>query len=165
MALRTILNNDEGALSKRSREVVNFDTRLHILLDDMRETLNSAGGVGLAAPQVGVLRRAAIIELTEGELIEIINPELISAEGSQNASEGCLSFPGIYGMVERAVNVEVKAFDRYGKEIKIIGNELLARALCHEIDHLNGVVFTEHVTEYVDREEAEADRKRQGYRR
>lgn len=157
MALRNIIK-DEETLKKRSREVTNFDARLHSLLDDMLETMRNEHGVGLAAPQVGVLRRAVVIEILEGELIELINPEITKSEGAQNGSEGCLSFPGIYGMVERPMNVTVKAQDRHGKEITLTGDGLLARACCHEIDHLNGVIFTELVTEFIDAEQLAKDR-------
>ena len=155
MAIRNILNVNDETLSKRSREVKNFDERLHTLLDDMAETMRDKNGVGLAAPQVGVLRRAVVIEAEEGKLIELINPEIISTEGSQNGGEGCLSLPGVYGKVERPMNVEVKALDRHGKEFTAAGEGLLARAFCHEVDHLNGVLFTSLVTEYIDTEKEE----------
>jgi len=164
MALRTILTDEDNTLKKRSREVTSFDARLHTLLDDMLETMRDVSGVGLAAVQVGVLRRVVIIEITEDELIELINPEIIETEETQNGVEGCLSFPGIYGMVERPMYVKVKAQDRFGGEITLEGNALLARAVCHEIDHLNGIVFTDHVTEYVDAEKAQEEREKQGYK-
>lgn len=157
MALRNILNAEDETLSKRSREVKNFDERLHILLNDMAETMHDRNGVGLAAPQVGVLRRVVVIEAEEGKLIEMINPEIISTSGVQNNSEGCLSLPGVYGMVERPMTVELKALDRDGKEFSLTGEGLLARAMCHEVDHLNGVLFTSLVTEYIETEKEETE--------
>jgi peptide deformylase len=129
----------------------------------MFDTMRSVSGVGLAAVQVGVLRRVVIIEVVEDELIELINPEIIEKRDTQNGAEGCLSFKGIYGMVERPMYVRVKAQDRFGNEITVEGEALLARAVCHEVDHLDGVVFTEHVTEYIDEERAREERDKQGY--
>ncbi|MBQ3124703.1 MAG: peptide deformylase [Clostridia bacterium] len=149
MALREIRYREDEVLYKRCKEVVKFDEKLAILLDDMYETMQKANGVGLAAPQVGILKRAVVIDIGEGR-IELINPEIIETSGSQNGSEGCLSFPGLFGEVERPNFVKVKAFDRNGKEFELEGEELLARAICHECDHLDGVVFTSHVTEYID---------------
>ena len=149
MALREIRKDGDEILSKKCKEVKVFDHRLHILLDDMYETMNKANGVGLAAPQVGILKRVAVIDIGEGR-IELINPQIIKTKGSQNGAEGCLSFPGLFGEVERPDYVKVKALDRNGKEFVLEGRELLARAICHECDHLDGVVFTEHVTEYIE---------------
>lgn len=149
MALREIRYREDEVLYKRCKEVVKFDEKLAILLDDMYETMQKANGVGLAAPQVGILKRAVVIDIGEGR-IELINPEIIETSGSQNGSEGCLSFPGLFGEVERPNFVKVKAFDRNGREFELEGEELLARAICHECDHLDGVVFTSHVTEYID---------------
>jgi len=149
MATRNILKDGDRSLKKKSRVVSDFNKRLHILLDDMRETLIEANGLGLAAPQVGVLRRAVLIvdtsteaEYVDDQIIELINPELIVSEGEQTGSEGCLSLPGIYGIVTRPNTVKIKAQDRYGNSFELEGNELTARALCHEIDHLDGVIFT-----------------------
>ncbi|MGN0164396.1 MAG: peptide deformylase, partial [Candidatus Ornithomonoglobus sp.] len=125
------------------------DEKLGILLDDMYDTMTKAEGVGLAAPQVGILKRVVVIDIGEGR-IELINPEIIEASGSQNGAEGCLSFPGLYGEVERPNYVKVKAQDREGRWFTVEGEELLARALCHECDHLNGHVFTEKVTKYLE---------------
>ncbi len=150
MAIRQIRQRDDEILIKRCKEVTKFDEKLWILLDDMYETMKKHEGVGLAAPQVGILRRAVVIEVKEGERIELINPEIIKTSGSQNDAEGCLSFPKLFGYVERPNYVKVKAQDRNGKEFTIEGEELLARAFCHECDHLDGIVFTSHVTEYVD---------------
>ncbi len=150
MAIRQIRQREDEILYKRCKEVVKFDDRLWMLLDDMYETMKKYEGVGLAAPQVGVLKRAVVIETEDSGKIELINPEIIESSGSQDDPEGCLSFPKLFGYVERPNYVKVKAQDRNGKEFTIEGEELLARALCHECDHLDGVVFTSHVTEYVD---------------
>lgn len=149
MALRTIVLSDDELLKKRSKMVTAFNEKLWQLLDDMAETLEEANGVGLAAPQVGILRRAVIIDIGEG-LIELINPEIVSAKGKQREVEGCLSCPGKWGFVERPEKVKVKAFDRFGKPFKVEGTELLAIAMSHEIDHLNGVLFVDIADEMVD---------------
>ena len=149
MALREIVVGDCETLRKKCRVVTNFDERLWQLLDDMKDTLYHADGVGLAAPQVGILKRVVVIDVGEG-LIELVNPEIISQKGKQKGSEGCLSFPGEYGMVTRPNRVTVKAQDRYGKEFTLQGKELLARAFCHEIDHLNGIVFKDLVSEMLN---------------
>ncbi len=149
MALRQIRMRDDEILTKRCKEVTKFDDKLWILHDDMYDTMQKAEGVGLAAPQVGILKRAVIIDIGEGR-IELINPVIVDTDGTQNGAEGCLSFPGIFGEVERPNYVKIKAQDRNGKEFTLEGTELLARAMCHECDHLDGVVFTSHVTKYVD---------------
>jgi len=148
MAYRKILENTDKTLRKNSRVVTAFDQRLHQLLDDMRVTLNMANGVGLAAPQVGVLRRVVIViefddEGNETRVYEMINPEIIETSGEQYGTEACLSVPGRYGYVRRPMKVKVKAFDRYGNEYKAEGEGLTARAFCHEIDHLNGHLYTD----------------------
>ncbi|MBQ8904074.1 MAG: peptide deformylase [Oscillospiraceae bacterium] len=152
MALRNIVKFGEDILKKKCREVTVFDDKLWVLLDDMRETMNAANGVGLAAPQVGILRRVVVIDIGEGP-IELINPVITSMKGKQREVEGCLSAPGQWGYVVRPAKVKVTAMTRYGKEFQIEGTELLARALCHEIDHLNGVVFTDLADEMVEPEE------------
>lgn len=152
MALRNIVKFGEDILRKKCREVTAFDDKLWVLLDDMYETLKSAEGVGLAAPQVGILRRVVVIDVGEGP-IELVNPVVTSVRGKQREVEGCLSAPGQWGYVVRPAKVKVTAVNRYGKEFKVEGTELLARALCHEIDHLNGVVFTDLADEMVDPEE------------
>ncbi len=149
MAIRQIREKDDEILSKVCKTVVNFDNKLAILLDDMYDTMNDRNGVGLAAPQVGILKRAVVIDIGEGR-IELINPEIIAAEGTQNGSEGCLSVPGVWGEVERPHKVTVKAQDRHGKEFIITGEELLARAFCHECEHLDGKLFLEKVTRFLD---------------
>lgn len=144
MALREVITEKDDTLRKKSRTVENFDGKLHQLLDDMVETMYKYEGVGLAAVQVGVLKRVIVIDVGEG-IIELINPEIIKATGSQEDSEGCLSCPGEYGIVERPDRVEVRAFDRNGNEYTKTGTGLLARAFCHEIDHLDGIIFKDKV--------------------
>ena len=163
MAIRNILGGDDPSLKKNSRIVTDFNKRLHVLLDDMRETLIEANGLGLAAPQVGVLRRAVLIvdtsieaELPEEQIVELINPEIIAKSGEQTGSEGCLSIPGVYGLVKRPQLARVKAQDRYGNSFEVWGKDLTARALCHEIDHLNGVIFTTLTDHILSEEELEA---------
>lgn len=123
--------------------------KLHILLDDMYETMQSRDGVGLAAPQVGILKRAVVIDVGDGK-IELINPEIVEESGEQTGSEGCLSVPGVFGEVTRPNVVTVKAQDRDGKWFKITGKELLARAFCHEIEHLDGKLFLDRVIRFID---------------
>jgi len=160
MALRNILKNDEPALKKHSRTVTDYNRRLHILIDDMRETLDDANGLGLAAPQVGVLRRVALIVDTtivtddpDEQVIELINPEITSDSGEQTGNEGCLSVPGVYGIVTRPREVSFRARDRYGNRFEMTVTDLTARAVCHEIDHLNGVVFTSLAERFLTDEE------------
>jgi len=167
MAIRNILHDDDPLLLKKSRPVTEFNERLHTLLDDMRETLLQANGVGLAAPQVGVLRRVVLVVDTnrknengeelppEEAMIELINPEIVAASGEQVGPEGCLSIPGVYGIVKRPDLVKVRAFDRYGKPFEAWGTGLTARAFCHEIDHLNGVLFTSLAEKILTPEELE----------
>ena len=149
MALRQIRHREDDVLYKECKEVIKFDEKLGILLDDMYDTMQNANGVGLAAPQVGILKRVVVIDTGDGR-IELINPEITDASGSQTGTEGCLSFPGVWGEVERPNYVKVKASDRYGKEVVLEGKELFARAICHECDHLNGICFTTHVTKFVE---------------
>lgn len=144
MAIRNILKDDDPTLRKVCRPVTEFNERLWQLLDDMAETMHKAEGVGLAGPQVGILRRVVVMDVGEG-VIEAINPEIVSESGKQEGDEGCLSFPGKWGTVCRPYKVKMKAQDRYGKWYYLTGEELLARCMCHEIDHLNGVVFLDHV--------------------
>ena len=146
MALREVITEKDETLRKKSRPVENFDPKLHQLLDDMAQTMYKYEGVGLAAVQVGVLKRAIVIDVGEG-IIELINPEIVKATGSQEDSEGCLSCPGEYAIVERPDRVEVRAFDRDGKEFTKTGTGLLARAFCHEIDHLDGIIFKDKAKE------------------
>ena len=161
MATRNIVTKEEPLLYKISRPVKAFDARLHQLLDDMAETLLSSGGVGLAAPQVGVLRRAVLVietNVPEGEeekLIELINPEIIESSGEQYGAEGCLSFPDEYGLVKRPLDVTVRAQDRNGEFFTVCGTGLTARCFCHEIDHLDGIVFTTLCDRMLTQEELE----------
>lgn len=144
MAIRNIVKNGDPVLRKICRSVLNFDDKLAVLLDDMIETMNYAEGVGLAAPQVGILRRICVIDVGDGP-IELVNPAIVKEEGSQIGSEGCLSVPGQSGTVERPMRVTVKAQDRNGNTFEITGEGLLARAFCHEIDHLNGILYLDKV--------------------
>ena len=162
MALRNILTKEQPGLYKHCRPVTDFNSRLHQLLDDMRETLMSANGVGLAAPQVGVLRRAVLVietNVPEGEserVIELINPEILETSGEQDGPEGCLSVPGEYGLVKRPMHVKVRAQDRNGEFFEVEGEGLTARCFCHEIDHLEGVVFTPRAERMLSEEELES---------
>lgn len=142
MALRNILTFDDSALHKKCRPVTQFDEKLHTLLDDMTQTLFEANGVGLAAPQIGILRRVVVVDAGD-QVLELINPEIIETSGEQDGLEGCLSLPGRYGMVKRPNVVKVRAQDRNGEWYEIEGEELIARAFCHECDHLDGKVYTE----------------------
>ena len=150
MAIREIRKEGDDILAKKCKEVVAFDKKLHILLDDMYDTMTKSDGVGLAAPQVGILKRAVVINVGDGRL-ELINPSIVDESGSQTGQEGCLSVPGVFGIVERPNKVTVRAQDRDGKWFKLTGKELLARAICHEIEHLDGHLFRERVIEYCER--------------
>ena len=152
MGLRKILTADEPALHKVCRPVEKFDWRLHKLLDDMKETLADAEGVGLAAPQVGILRRVVVVDTGE-EILELVNPELLETSGEQVGAEGCLSVPGKYGLVKRPMVARVRAQDRNGDFFEAEGEELIARCFCHEIDHLDGIVYTEVMERYLTEEE------------
>ena len=159
MALRTVLTDDHPSLRKVCRPYTEFGPRLHQLLDDMKETMLEENGVGLAAPQVGIIRRACVVletNVPEGEkeyFIELVNPEIVSADGEQEGGEGCLSFPGRYGIVRRPMHVVVKAQDRNGEFFEVEGEGLTARAFCHEIDHLNGQVFIDKAERMLTEEE------------
>ena len=154
MALRNILTEEDPTLRKVSRPVTKFDDRLHELLDDMAETLEDARGVGLAAPQVGILRRVVVVDAGE-EILELINPEIISQSGEQTGLEGCLSVPGKYGIVTRPNVVKVRAQDRFGEWYEAEGEELIARAFCHELDHLDGHLYVDKVERFLTQEELE----------
>ena len=159
MGIRKIVIQGDDVLTKKSREVVSFDKRLHSLLDDMKETLREAAGVGLAAPQVGVLRRVVVVNVgeEEEEMLELVNPVITVADGEQYGLEGCLSVPGRYGMVTRPMTVTVEAYDRYGKLFAREGTELIARAFCHELDHLDGKLYVDLVAEWVDDEDSQEE--------
>ena len=156
MAKRKIVAlGEDDVLRKHARRVDKFDKRLRTLLDDMADTMYKADGVGLAAPQVGILKRVVVIDVGDG-LIELVNPEIISAEGKAEGPEGCLSVPGRRGMVERPERVTVAAQNRDGKPIQIEATELLAVCLCHEIDHLDGVLYVDKMTEEItDQDDSE----------
>ena len=145
MAIRTILTDKDPALSKVCRPVTVFDERLGELLDDMKETLAKANGVGLAAPQIGILRRVAVVLDEEENMLELVNPQIVFQEGEQTGLEGCLSVPNRYGTVTRPEHVRVKAQDRKGAFFEVAGEGITARCFCHELEHLDGHVFTERV--------------------
>ncbi|WP_101697802.1 peptide deformylase [Clostridium minihomine] len=156
MAIRNIVKDGDPVLLKVSRPVEKFDEKLAMLLDDMRETVTAANGAGLAAPQVGILRRIVVVVNIEDEsILELVNPEILESDGEQDGAEGCLSFPGQYGLVKRPMRVKVRAQDRQGKFFELEGEEFLARAFCHEIDHLNGVVFKQRVSRMLSEDELE----------
>lgn len=156
MGIRNILTDQEPALHKVCRPVVAFDKKLHKLLDDMGETMREANGVGLAAPQVGILRRVVTVDLGD-EILELVNPELVETSGEQTGPEGCLSVPGKYGLVTRPNYAKVKAQDRYGEWFEVEAEELIARCFCHEIDHLDGIVYTEVMERFLSPEELEEE--------
>ena len=145
MAIRSIIEQGDEVLGKRCHPVTNFDERLWELLDDMQETLREAHGYGLAAPQVGILRRVCLVTASDGHVIELINPEILETSGEQEGYEGCLSVPGLYGWVKRPDYAKVRAQDRGGKTFEVEDVGMTARCFCHEIEHLDGHVFTEHV--------------------
>ncbi|OON95218.1 MAG: peptide deformylase [Epulopiscium sp. Nele67-Bin005] len=144
MAIRKIRTDDDEILRKVSKPVRNFDTALHELLDDMAETMYDAEGVGLAAPQIGLLKRIFVIDIGEG-ITEFINPEIVETSGEQVGDEGCLSVPAKYGLVTRPHTVKIKALDRHGVSFEISGEEFMARAMCHEFDHLEGKLFVDFI--------------------
>ena len=154
MAIRNIITGEDPFLHKKCRPVEKFDGRLWTLLDDMAETLHSANGVGLAAIQVGILRRVVVIDIGDG-IRELVNPVILEKEGEQECMEGCLSIPGKWGMTKRPKRVKVRAQDRHGKFFEYEGEDLLATVSCHEIDHLDGILFLSHVTRMLTREELE----------
>ena len=156
MGLRRILTDKEPALHKVCKPVTSFDQKLHKLLDDMTETLIDSNGVGLAAPQVGILRRVVLVDTGEG-ILELVNPELIETDGEQVGPEGCLSVPGKYGLVKRPYYAKVRAQDRDGNWYEAEGEELIARCFCHELDHLDGIIYTQVMDRFLTDEELERD--------
>ena len=152
MAIRKIVTEGDDVLTKKCREVVKFDDRLSTLIDDMIETLHMSGGVGLAAPQIGVLRRVVVIDVGDG-VIELVNPKIIAYSGERDVMEGCLSCPGEWGITVRPEYVKVKAQDRNGNEFTVDGKELKAQAFCHELDHLEGILFKQVVKRMLSPEE------------
>ena len=155
MAIRNIVQFGEDILKKECRPVEKFDHKLRQLLDDMQDTLYEANGAGLAAPQVGVLRQVCVIDVGDG-LVELINPEILSQKGEQSGAEGCLSFPDQWALVNRPMQVKVRAQDRNGNWFETAGEELTARCICHEIDHLQGVVFLQKAERMLSQEELES---------
>ena len=163
MAIRTILTDEDPALHKVCHSVTKFDDKLGRLLDDMKETLRDANGAGLAAPQIGILRRVVVVVDNQEQMLELVNPEIIEVEGEQEGFEGCLSVPGRWGVVKRPMKAKVKAQDRHGNWFEAEGEEIVARCFCHELEHLEGHLFTEraprlYTTEELDKlmEEEEA---------
>ena len=156
MGLRKILTDKDPALHKVCKPVTKFDWRLHKLLDDMAETLEEANGVGLAAPQVGILRRVVIVDTGDG-ILELVNPTLLETSGEQTGPEGCLSVPGRYGLVTRPNYAKVSAQDRDGNWFEAEGEELIARCFCHELDHLDGILYTQVMDRFLTEEELAAD--------
>jgi len=152
MGLRKILTDKEPALHKVCKPMVNFDDRLFRLLADMRETLVDSGGVGLAAPQVGILRRVVLVDTGE-EILELVNPTMVETSGEQEGPEGCLSVPGKYGLVKRPNYAKVRAQDRNGDWYEAEGEELIARCFCHELDHLDGIIYTQVMERFLTEEE------------
>lgn len=163
MAIRKIVTQGDEVLTKKCRGVTEFNERLHDLLEDMADTLEESGGVGLAAPQVGVLRRVVLVINDENEILELINPEIIHTEGEQTGPEGCLSVPGKFGMVTRPNVVRVRAQDRFGDWFEAEGEELTARCFCHELEHLDGHLYVEHIDHFLTEEELQQYYKEQGY--
>lgn len=153
MALRKILTEEDPSLHKKCRPVTDFNQRLWDLIDDLKETLAEANGAGLAAPQVGILRRVVIVVNDEDEMLELVNPVIISREGEQDGFEGCLSVPGKWGMVKRPMKVRVRAQDRTGQFFEVEGEDMTARCFCHETEHLDGHLFTEHADRLYTTEE------------
>ena len=147
MAKLKIVKIGDEILRKKCRPVEEITPKTLRLLDDMAETMRAAQGVGLAAPQVGILRRIGVVEVEEGNLIELINPKIIAYAGEQEGTEGCLSVPGKWGTVKRPMHVTVRAFNRHGEEFEITGSDFLARAFCHELDHLDGKLYVDIATE------------------
>ena len=156
MGLRKILTDQDPALHKVCKPVEKFDWRLHKLLNDMADTLEEANGVGLAAPQVGILRRVVIVDTGE-EILELVNPTILETSGEQEGPEGCLSVPGKYGLVKRPYIAKVRAQDRYGEWFEAEGEELIARCFCHELDHLDGIVYTQVMERFLSEEELAYD--------
>lgn len=159
MALRRIIKEGDKILRMKSKEVDEINDRIRMLIDDMVETMYHNNGAGLAAPQVGILKRVVVIDVGDG-LIEMINPTMIDFDGEQVESEGCLSIPGIFGEVKRPAHVTVEALDRKGNKIRVEGREMQARAICHEMDHLDGVLFTDKAIRYLEPEDSSNQRRK-----
>lgn len=164
MSLRKILTRGDPALTKTCRPVEKFDQKLHWLLDDLKETLENAGGVGLAAPQIGILRRVVVVEDEDEQMIELVNPVIVDQSGEQEGWEGCLSVPNQYGWVSRPNFVTVRAQNRDGDFFEVSGEELVARCFCHELEHLDGHLFVEHTGELYTPDEIDAMEGSEGER-
>lgn len=149
MALRQVRQDGDPVLRKKAKHVPEITEKVLILIEDMIDTMYESNGVGLAAPQVGILKRIVVIDIGDGPII-MINPEIMESKGEQEEVEGCLSVPGLSGLVKRPAKVKVKYTDEQGEEKTLVGKELLAVACCHELDHLDGILFTDKVTEYVE---------------
>lgn len=156
MAHKKIITKGDPVLGKKCHTVTVFDKKLHALLDDMKNTLKETGGAGLAAPQIGILRRVALVMGENNKVIELINPELIETSGEQDGLEGCLSIPGMWGFVIRPMHATVKAQDRTGNEFTVSGSEIVARCFCHELEHLDGILFETHADRLYTEKELEA---------
>jgi len=158
MAIRIIVKHPDDVLRERAREVTKFNANLHKLLDDLADTMYDADGVGLAAPQIGISKRVFVVDADEEHgLVELVNPEIVSKEGEQLGPEGCLSIPGLQGDVRRAQKVVVRGQDRYGNPVEYTGTDLFARAIQHELDHLNGVLFIDLAESVYERKAPESD--------
>lgn len=164
MALRKIYKRGDSVLTKIAHPVTKFDNRLFALLDDLRDTLLEAGGVGLAAPQIGILRRAVVVIDDKENIIELVNPVIVKQSGEQDGYEGCLSVPGLYGLVKRPMRVRVRAQDRTGKFFEAEDEGMTARCFCHELEHLDGHLFVEHTNRLYTTEELDqmAEEKKEG---
>ena len=154
MAIRNIVKDGDSILLKKCRPVEKFNEKLWVLLDDMAETMHQANGVGLAGPQVGIRRRVVVIDIGDG-VMELVNPEFLSQKGTQECVEGCLSFPGEFGLTKRPKHVKVRAQDRHGKTFEFDADDFLANVCCHEFDHLDGIVFKMRVTRMLRDDELE----------
>ena len=163
MAIRKIVLQGDEILTKVCKPVSKFDQKLGDLLDDMKDTLRQANGAGLAAPQVGILRRVVVVASDEDDILELVNPEIIYTAGEQTGPEGCLSVPGKFGMVTRPNIVRVRAQDRFGEWFEAEGEELTARAFCHELEHLDGHLYVEHIDHFLTEEELMAYYRENGY--
>ena len=157
MAILNIVTSEDEVLRKKCRPVDKITPRVLTLLDDMVETMRATNGVGLAAPQVGILRRIVVVEVEPGEVYELINPKIIAFSGEQEGAEGCLSVPGKWGLVKRPMHVTVRAMNRDGEIVDYTGSELLARCFCHEIDHLDGKLYIDRAERMLSEDEIEAE--------
>ena len=163
MAIRKIVTQGDEILTRVCRPVTEFNPRLHTLLDDMRDTLKEADGAGLAAPQVGILRRAVVVMDENEDYLELVNPVIVEQRGEQRGPEGCLSVPGRFGMVTRPAFVRVRAQDRFGDWFEAEGTGIVARAFCHELEHLDGHLYVEHIDRFMTEEELVEYYRSQGY--